>query len=117
MSEQKTPQWMNTFRVSRGYEAFYVELGLVLTDKEIPVFEFLMHPKSAKGLMKALNKMIKEHEKEYGEIPETELEPIEKKRIVGKKKLKLQTWREASRLEHFIYGKTALMHMDTRVGI
>ena len=36
--------------------------------------------------MKALDEMIKEHEKEYGEIPETELEPIEKERTVEKKK-------------------------------
>ena len=85
MNEQKIPQWVNTFKVSRGYEAFYVELGLSLPDKTMPVFEFLIHPKSAKGLAKALSEMIKEHENQYGEIPETELEPIEKEKAVEKK--------------------------------
>lgn len=85
MNEQKTPQWVNTFKVNRGYEAFYVELGLALPDKTIQIYEFLMHPKSAKGLAKALSEMIKEHEKEYGEIPETKLEPIEKDKAVKKK--------------------------------
>lgn len=85
MSEHRIPQLVNTFKVSRGYEAFYVELGLVLPDKTIPVFEFLIHPKSAKGLAKALSQMIKEHEKEYGKIPETELEPTEKEKAVEKK--------------------------------
>jgi len=86
MSEHKTPQWVNTFKVSRGYEAFYVELGLVVPDRTIPIFEFLIHPKSAKGLAKALSEMIEQHEKAYGKIPETELEPIEKEKAVEKKK-------------------------------
>ena len=85
MSEKKIPQWVNTFRIHRGYESFCVKLGLALPDKTITIFEFLMHPKSVKGLAKALNQMVKDHEKEHGELPETELTPIEEEKALEKK--------------------------------
>ena len=88
MNEEKIPKWVNTFRIFQTYEAFYIELGLNLPAKRLSIIKFFIHPKSAKGLAKALNEMIEGYEKEHGKLPETELKPIKKEKAVEKRKEK-----------------------------
>jgi len=68
--------YINSYYVTYSKDIFYIELRCRGPKDENVVTKVYVNPFNAKGLMKALSKMITDYENNYGELPEPEIERL-----------------------------------------
>lgn len=66
--------YVNSYYVTYKTDEFYTELITDSSRHEPTAVEAHMGPTTAKGIMRALEVMVKKYEKRYGELPKPKIE-------------------------------------------